>query len=295
MRHTKVFLAVAAALWVPAAGADYDADAYFKTGERYHKQRQHFQAARYYFQALQRSSDRGQKNALYANISNSLVSQGMYQSAAYFFLKAIESHDDRAIRIALNGIQPLFENVGGELFRKYLVKYTREYQYSTEQRDYYYYQVAHDDFLKNRPERVIRAVDAVNRSFPSYPSALFLRGTSNLVLGRVNQGVDDFRLCYDLMGQSRYRAPFQKDEAKEMRNRCAAGVARAYYQGRNYEEADRWYDRVEMDSFVWPQIQYERAWAHVARGDYNRALGRLVTYKSPGLSWFHESEVEMLR
>jgi hypothetical protein len=46
---------------------------------------------------------------------------------------------------------------------------------------------------------------------------------------------------------------------------------------------------------VWPQVQYERAWNAVAQGDYNRALGRLVSYKAPGLSWFHDSEVEMLR
>jgi hypothetical protein len=74
-----------------------------------------------------------------------------------------------------------------------------------------------------------------------------------------------------------------------------AGVARGYYQGKDYAEADRWYDDVEIQSMVWPQVQYEQAWAAVARGDYNRALGRLVTYKAPGLSWFYESEVEMLR
>ncbi|WP_198096920.1 hypothetical protein, partial [Clostridioides difficile] len=66
-------------------------------------------------------------------------------------------------------------------------------------------------------------------------------------------------------------------------------------QGKNYLEAERWYDDVEIQSMVWPQIQYELAWDSIARGDYNRALGRLVTYKAPGLSWFHDSEIEMLR
>lgn len=295
-KHWRAIALILPLLTTPLAlAAEYDAGVYYREGQRHEKQKRHFQAARYYFQALQRTEDRAQKHALNANISNSLLSERMYQSAAYFFLKAIEGGDDRAIRAALSGIEPLMANVNGEIFQKYLIKYTREHQYSDRERDYYYYAYAKDRFNKLQHEEVIRAVDKMNRNFLDYPSALFLKGSSQLMVGRVNQGVEDFKLCVLLMERSGYQKHLTKDEAKELKNRCIAGVARGYYQGRDYNAADDWYDKVDMDSFVWPQIQYERAWASVARGDYNRALGRLVTYKSPGLSWFHESEVEMLR
>lgn len=282
-------------LTTAASAAEYDAKVYYREGQRHEKQKRYYQAARYYFQALQRTDDRAQKGALNADISNNLIADKMYQSASYFFLKAIEGGDDRAIRAALSGIHALMANVNSEIFQKYLIKYTREHQYPDRERDFFYYAYAKDRFHKLQHEEVIRAVDKMNRSFVSYPSALFLKGSSQLMLGRVNQGIDDFKLCATLMDSAVYQKVLTKDEVKELRNRCVAGVARGYYQSRDYQSADDWYDKIDMDSFVWPQVQYERAWSAVARGDYNRALGRLVTYKSPALSWFHESEVEMLR
>ncbi len=278
-----------------ASAAEVDAQAYFREGQRHEKRANYFQAARYYFQALQRTEDRGQQNVLNADISNMLVAARMYQSASYFFLKAVEGGDDRGVRLALSSVEPLMENVGSEIFQKYLVKYTREYQYPSAMRDYYFYAVAKDRLLKNQHQDVIRAVNEIGKSFVDYPSALFLRGTAQLMNGDVHKGIDDFKRCADTAENSSYTKHLTKSEAKELKNRCTAGVARGYYQNREYSAADDWYDKVEMNSFVWPQVQYERAWSAVARGDYNLALGRLVTYKAPGLSWFHEPEVEMLR
>lgn len=282
-------------LAMSAHAADYTPDAYVQEGLRFEKRGQYFQAARYYFQALQRSTEEFQRASAYAYISNALVAQGLYQSASYFFLKAVRSGDDRVIRLALRSTQPLIDNVGGMIFKKYLLKYTKEDQYPREQRDYYLQFLAQDHLNSLRPHDVIRAVNDINRNFVNYPSSLFFRGTAFLLLGQVNEGIADFQQCIKIVGRPPYTRNQTKQEVKEMRNRCQAGVARALYQGKRYNEAEIAYENVDIDSFEWPQVQYERAWTAVARGDYNRALGRLVTYKAPALSWFHDSEVEMLR
>ena len=275
--------------------ADYSPESYLQEGLRFVKRGEYFQAARYYFQSLQRAEDSSKRALVNAYISNALVAQGLYQSASYFFLKAVGSGDDRAIRLALTSVQPLVDNVGGIVFKKYLLKYTKEDQYPNDQRDYYLYFLAEDHLFASRPFDALRAVNDINRNFRNYPYALFVRATSYLILGQIDNGIGDFKQCIALSKNYGYLKTSTKNELFELRNRCTAGVARGLYQAKRYSDAEAWYDQVEIKSFVWPQIQYERAWVAVARGDYNRALGRLVSYKAPALSWFHDSEIEMLR
>lgn len=297
MKRGKILLVLTCGLSLvgSAFAANYQPEDYIREGMRFEKRSQYFQAARYYFQAVQRSANSGQKAMAYAYTSNALIAAGMPQSASYFFLKAVGMGNDGAIRLALNGMEPLVNNVGGVLFRKYVLKYTKEDQYPKEQRDYFLYFLAQDHLFSQRPHDVIRAVNDMDSGFANFPAALFLRGTANLIIGAVDAGVNDFKNCAKWAESRRYSKGHSAQEARELKNRCIAGVARGYYQNKQYQEADDWYDQVEIQSFVWPQVQYERAWTAIARGDYNRALGRLVTYKAPGLSWFSDSEVEMLR
>lgn len=296
MKKILALVVLAGCLLHPFARAEeYSTEQFMAEGLRLEKRAEYFQAARYYFQALQRAGNDSQKGLAYAAISNALIAQGMPQAASYFFLKAVAIGEDRAIRMALLGTQALVDQVGGVLFKKYALKYTKEDQYPGRQRDYFLYFIAQDHLFAQRPNDVIRAVNDMTGEFPRYPSALFLRGTASLLLGNVEAGTSDFKSCAKLAEKSAYMRGQTTQEARELKNRCVAGVARAYYQGKNYTEAEAWYDQVEIQSMVWPQVQYERAWTAIARGDYNRALGRLVSYKAPGLSWFHDSEVEMLR
>jgi tetratricopeptide (TPR) repeat protein len=280
---------------VSGAAQAANSSAYMQEGMRQEKRGQYFQAARYYFQALQKAGNGGARASAYAHISNALIAQGLPQSASYFFLKAVSSGDDGVIRLALKGTKPLVDNLGGVIFKKYAIKYTKEDQYPQDQKDYYLYFLAQNHLMLQRPNDVIRVVNDMSEDFPNYPEALFLRGTANLMVNNIEFGVNDFKSCARMASKGKYSRNQSDQEDRELKNRCIAGVARAYYQGKNYQEAENWYDQVEVASMTWPQTQYERAWTAIARGDYNRALGRLVSYKAPGLSWFHDSEVEMLR
>ncbi len=300
MRSINKLVAAAAAFTFvffagPTQAAEYSSESYLQEGLHVERRGQYFQAARYYFQALQRASDGRQKALAYAYISNALIANQLPQSATYFFLKALATGDDHVIRIALHGTKALVDAGGTELFKKYVLKYTKEDQYPQDQRDYYLYIIAQDHLFNQRPNDVIRAVNDMSADFLHYPSALFLRGTAQLILGNMEGGIGDFKSCANSADRKKYSKGQSKSEQRELRNRCVAGVARGFYQGKDYQEAEHWYDQVEIQSMVWPQVQYEQAWTAVAKGDYNRALGRLVTYKAPGLSWFHDSEVEMLR
>lgn len=291
----RKFLTLLLLLPTASLAAEYSPQEYIKEGRRLAQRGQHFTAARYYFQASQRNDSPGAEAELAAMISRSLVAHGLPQSATYFFLKAVSSGNERAVQLALQDTGRLINRVGGTIFKKYLLKYTRPNQYTPEQRSYYLYFLGHDHLYAQHHQEVVNSVDAIPDSFDRYPEALFLRGTAFLSLNQVDHGIDDFRKCVLIVEQSRYTKEVTKEEVRELKNRCIAGVARGLYQARRYGESEEWYERIDIQTQVWPQVQYERAWNAVARGDYNRALGRLVTYKSPALSWFHDSEIELLR
>lgn len=278
-----------------AFSAEYTADQYYREGQRMDQRGDYFTAARYYFQGVQKTqllSEKAMGNAL---TGNSLSAAGLFQSASYFFLQAIGSADDKAIRMALTSAPQLLDNVGSAIFKKYLLRYTKIEQYNEEQRDYYLYLLSQDHLLNQRPQQALTWSSQIDNDFPNYPSVLFMRGTSYLLTNQVDPAIEAFKDCLSKVEKSKYTKTSTPAEVKELKNRCIAGIARAYYQGRKYQDADHWYDQVELSSFVWPQVQYERAWTSIAKGDYNRALGRLISYKSPGLSWFRDSEVDMLR
>lgn len=277
----------------------YGYRAYTREGLFLYREGKYYEAARYFFQAALRRVSAEQKAVAYARTANALTAQGMYESASYFYLKAIGSGFDEAIPIALQSTQKLVENLGGGMFKKYILKYTRLEQYPADQKNFYLYFLALEHLLDNRADGALNAAMRISSDFSYYPQVLFIRGTASLMLNRVQEGVDSFTQCYESINGRKYNYYHGKKntqhERDDLYNRCIAGVARGHYQGRNYTEADKWYSKIDIRSVVWPQVLYERAWNFVAQGEYNRALGKLVTYKAPVLDWFMDSEVELLR
>ena len=84
-------------------------------------------------------------------------------------------------------------------------------------------------------------------------------------------------------------------EAEDLAARCQAGVARTLYQLEKFDAADRAYDQIQKVSLVWPDILFEQGWNAFARQEYNRTLGKLVSYKSPALSFMFNPEIDVLR
>jgi hypothetical protein len=87
----------------------------------------------------------------------------------------------------------------------------------------------------------------------------------------------------------------QLHEAQDLQARCFAGEARTLYQMDRFEEADVVYDKIPKQSFVWTEILFEQGWNSFARNEYNRTLGKLVSYKSPALKFVFNTEVDVLR
>lgn len=280
----------------PPSGGQYlnDAQKFFQTGS-------YFKAARYAFAAkelnpsLEADAD--------AWISSSLVRAGLPNSASYFFVKTLQSGNTGAIRRVLIDTERLLTRVGADLLRKYLVRHTKYEDYDPSSKSAYLYALGKEALLSGDEQRAIGYVNGIHAGSLLWPFALQLRGSAYAVLGNGAKALEDFRSCGD---RARGRVPDEgssdarhwaqaQGEAEDLKARCFAGEARTLYQIESFDEADRVYDRIPKASLVWPDILFEQAWNAFSRQEFNRALGKLVSYKSPALQFVFNTEVDVLR
>jgi len=74
-----------------------------------------------------------------------------------------------------------------------------------------------------------------------------------------------------------------------------AGEARVMFAARQYKEAELRYLDISKDAFIWPEILFEEAWTSYYLKNYNRTLGKLVSYRAPVFDFIFKPEVEVLR
>ncbi|MBI2606849.1 MAG: tetratricopeptide repeat protein [Deltaproteobacteria bacterium] len=125
--------------------------------------------------------------------------------------------------------------------------------------------------------------------------AQYLRGTALAILGQTPAAIAAFESCRKIAAKAEGRTKQARREQDDLESRCLAGLARSHYEARQYDKAEEIYDEIPKSSFVWTDILFEQAWNAFAKGDHNRALGKLVTYRSPSLAFVFNPEVDVLR
>jgi hypothetical protein len=85
-----------------------------------------------------------------------------------------------------------------------------------------------------------------------------------------------------------------KNQLYANRDYCLAGVARSYFATKEYINAELVYLDISKESFVWPEILFEEAWTSYYLKNYNRTLGKLVSYRAPVFDFIFKPEIEVL-
>lgn len=248
---------------------------------------QYFKAARMAFSET--ASPQSPEGAeAHAWVTLSLLKARMPHAASYFFIRTLQSGQKSAIRLVLKETEELVLRVGADLLRPYLIRHTSYEDYTPVQRAAYLFSLSKEALLLGDYSRAAGYVNAISPESALYPFGIQVRATAQAVSGKSEAALADFRLC------ARQADDLTLD-GEDLQARCQAGVARTLYQMERFDEADRAYDRIPKESWVWPEILFEQAWNSFARAEYNRTLGKLVTYKSPALAFVENSEIDVLR
>lgn len=284
----------------PAAESSGDAASLLRDSRGLYSAGQYFKSARYAFAAGE--ADPAVAGEADAQATMALLQANLPNAASYFFIRTLQSGNRAAIRRVLVGTQRLLVHIGGDLLRKYLIRHTTYEDYDAINRSAYLYSLGKDALLTGQEEKAIGYLTGISQRSPLWPFALQLRGSAYAIMGRNPQAIADFEECQDksenaadglVKGSGRYRQALR--EAEDLEARCRAGHARVLYQMDQFDEADQVYDHIPKKSLVWPDILFEQAWNSFGRREYNRTLGKLVSYKSPALAFVFSTEVDVLR
>lgn len=272
-----------------------------ENAQRLYDSGQYFQAARYAFSSTEEGVSPGEA---YSWITLSLMKAGMPQSASYFFIRTLQSGQKGPIRKVLVHTHALMRVVGPDLLKRYLIRHTKYEDYDEINQSAYLYALGKQALLQSDEKNAIGYLKAISSSSTLQPYAHELSGVAYAISGQVEIALSHFSRCVSQSssilssassGVTAEWMKLERSQADDLRYRCQAGIARTLYQAGRFEEAERAYDRIPKESLVWPDILFEQAWNGFARSEYNRTLGKLVTYKSPALQFVFNTEVDVLR
>lgn len=130
--------------------------------------------------------------------------------------------------------------------------------------------------------RALSHLDRVSKDFDQYAKALYLKGLTHFSLGEFEPSVQAFREVVRMTDPKR-EGSVNNPKLREM---AFFSLARIHYQFEQFRYAIFYYERIDRDSEAWLDSLFESSWAYFRLGEYERALGNLVTIQSP----FFESE-----
>jgi hypothetical protein len=150
---------------------------------------------------------------------------------------------------------------------------------------------------RGRNEEALKEISGIKENNAAFPFAANMKAALYAQLGNENAAEDAYRDCASA-SQSRLgkvELGAQKEQLEINRDYCLAGIARVQFGQRAYSKAELNYLDIPKDSFVWPEILFEEAWTSYYKKNYNRTLGKLVSYKAPVFDFIFKPEVEVLR
>ncbi|MFZ4713955.1 MAG: hypothetical protein ACOYL6_09600 [Bacteriovoracaceae bacterium] len=145
-------------------------------------------------------------------------------------------------------------------------------------------------------EEALNIIKGVTEGTAIYPFALHLRATAESMLDRNDDAIKNFEACADASDKASGKVKGERQKQLYVnRDSCIAGVARSYFAKKDFSKADSKYLDIPKGALIWPDILFEEAWNSFYLGNYNRTLGKLVTYKAPVLDFIFNPEVDVLK
>jgi hypothetical protein len=266
----------------------------FERAKNLEKVGSHLKASEIYFNIYTFGESKFEKLALERTAYN-LVMAGFPNAASYFYIRTLLTKDKSIIRKALQYLPKMIDNVGFEFLKNYILENTQESDYEGLVKNHFYYYLGKSRLLEGNYSAALEALNKVGQGSGLLAQSYSLKGAAFAILNKNQQAIQAYEACNRIVDKEDGRTKKQNQALEDLKARCLAGLARVYYQIGDHKKAEEVFDEIQKSTFVWTDILFEQAWNSFVLGDVNRALGRLVTYKSPSLSFVFNPEVEVLK
>ncbi len=229
----------------------------------------------------------------YPRIVQKLVDQGLYHTSTPYLKEYLVSQKSFRNRNFDQLVEEVIEKVGDRQFVLMPEKYLSRSSAPTVR-----YILAKKLLRKRKLNEAITILKGgISSTHSMRPFASMLEGTIYAIKKDHYNSIESFKNCLKHSDNflNSVDSPQRRRQLIVNKEYCQAGIARAYYGVKKYAEAEQAYLDIDKSSIIWPEILYEEAWNSFYKGDYNRTLGKLVTYNAPILKYIFNPEIEVLK
>jgi tetratricopeptide (TPR) repeat protein len=228
-------------------------------------------------------------------LAKTLYRMGLYHSSLGEFSKVLEKGPDtKLFRPSLEWLFFISHKTTNEtVILDEIAKYSNT-EFPERFRNEFRYLLARYYFVRGRAldqvdqkteanqsfEQVMKLTASLPRISPFYPRAKYLEALSLFRDSKMDQALDALREVVKLTRPGLYAANQQKELA-DLRDLAFMQLARTHYGARQNRNAIYYYNKIERGRPQWLDALFEAAWGHYRIGQYEQALGNLITLSSP--------------
>lgn len=245
------------------------------------------------FKMAERMYLKNSKVKNYTGIAEELIKEEMYFSAIPFLKEYIISYSSKKARKVDVLIDKVNKELGGRQFELLPIKVLKRSHAPTIR-----YILAKKLFkIGEYRTALIYLKKGIPEGHPIKPFAYHVEASILSMMKSYDKAIFKYNECID----SSKRSLARQDSSQAVRqlefNRdyCIVGISRAEFAARRHKESYSHYLDLSKQSHIWPEILFEEAWNSFYLKDYNRTLGKLVTYNSPVFTKIYNPEIDVLR
>ncbi|MBA2405821.1 MAG: hypothetical protein H0V66_13680 [Bdellovibrionales bacterium] len=227
--------------------------------------------------------------AMAQTLSEKLEAKKYYYSALNEYF--LETYSKEITQVHVERLEKLLFFTGIELLEDYDHTLLEKYPTSSTR-----FILARRHFHKKDFKKALEYFGKVHKDHRYYPEALLLTAQVYGTKNDFKQEEQSYSACQQAAEKEEGKVEGEKIKRyyRMIYEICLTNKARRLYKEGKFKESLAAYGQIPKQSYKWPYIILEQAWAHYQLGDFNRALGLLVTYKSPLLDTYFFPEAEYL-
>ena len=116
---------------------------------------------------------------------------------------------------------------------------------------------------------------------PFYPRAKYLEGLAYFRENKLETALESMKEVVRATRQAEGPMTAERKQLQALREMAFMQLARTHYGARQNRYAIAYYDKIERGGVQWLESLFEASWAHYRIGQYEQALGNLITLSSP--------------
>ncbi len=216
-----------------------------------------------------------------------LYDMKMFQTAAFQFVDVVRDGNSLYIKKSLEKLSLAADKLGDETLLNYALSKVQLEDFPAASQDLLRYRIGEFQFKNGEFNRAAANFSAVDAGSALYAKSKYMEGLSFAI-----QNKNDFALrAYSDLLNLKEKADF----TDASRVSAQLGLARTYYQNKEWDNAIQYYRAVPRDTPQWHDALFEVSWAQMRAAKFRSVLGNMHSLHSPYYEDFYIPESLLLR